>query len=1050
MVNLQQTSVNTKELSLSTVVPETVIDIAVNTGYTVLNEDLLSRDNFSIFPNSRTAKPVKYLSLNKLCSYLNSYEGKPNKADNEIILKGLYDGKYYNSENCSQPAGFLFFDIDVQSIEAGNKKNENSHLITYDKEGRKIPNENNKIIFDELKKISVLIWRSNSQTGIAGILYVPQLAEISYTEAILHHNIGKSITKYLADYLEQETGIKTIKFDNAQSKFRQARYLAKQFEKRELNLNPFCFSYEITEKQVFTAHNVPKFKRQYNGSVNINNSLGGSIFDKFNANNNIADVLTSCGFSNVKNHKERFKFNRGSSDTSGFIDVNKNVYINFSETVQSYLDRAGAKGSNVASPSLIECAFNHAGNWANFAKALFAAGYENEAPGDETIKSVKNGLAGSTEPDEIFHYCDQLKNADDKVKREIKNEFANSQTAKYFNEYLQLSNCRIKYDKTIEIESYVSECINEIVAIEHGKLLIYAETGTGKTRAITNELTKYGKVLLLEPLIAIVEQLKTETDGAFLIGTNSKTEIYRVADSNLTVSTYEQGSKLLADGYQFDFIVIDEVHQLIAGNSFRYEAMRNITDLLERTPGKIIGLTGTPNAIFRKLGYNFVKVHKKEQQPVKIEVRYCNKRARSIILNHLNKKTNKVIIRLNEINTLKILKNDLIKSGRYSEDEILILFSEDSVKKGAEFKTLTEQQRFTDKTKLVFTTSLIDEGISIDQYGFSDVVYIETKYNPRPEAVKQFFARFRNSDSNRTNYLYLRKRKDQTAYNFNQNRNFDEKCKILSESDYYDSSVYSILSNDLFYYEAGRVNPYYLAYTITENYFGLMNSERFIEFMQVNYNLKITVNNDFDLIGSFDSDKEAKASIKNNTARIWLQTNRNALFYNIKERTGNIRLKKQITASPETMPDADRLFVIEYIKVFEKLVNRTFELESLGIDTAVLFENGEVISDKRYKDIIIIQKFITAINNPRTKTDYNNRDRFFSLCEDLEKKKEYTTTEFKKLLNNHKFLNKRIQVLDNAFLILRVQGFSAKQNKNTKIITVKKLQKTRVVKKLFL
>lgn len=1043
--NLRNNGVNSKEIPLSTVIAKTETIVTVKANKTVLQTDLINSKSFSKFPNIKKANPVNFLSLSEFCEYLNNYVGKQKKSDNEFILKGVYDGKYYNGENCQNPTGFLFYDIDIKTTEAGDKKNENTHLITYDKNGEKIPNENNKLIFEALKKVSVLIWRSNSQTGIAGILFVPQLAEVIHAQKSLHLKIGKEITKYLADYLETETGVKRIEFDNAQSKFRQPRYLATQSEVRELNFNPFEFSYTTKEIQLVTPDNVPEFKRSYHTNGKTNKTFIGSIFDQYNQKNNIETVAFNCGFSRVPESLDRLKYQFSESDTSGTINTDENVYFNYSDTVQKYLDTAGANGLSVVSPALMECAFNYSGNWTEFAKALFKAGYKNEIPTGETIDKIKKEFAEETEitPKVIYHYCSQMRHAPESAKKEFKKEFATIETRKYFNEYLQLSDNRIKYDKTINIINYVSECINEIVNIESDKLLIYSETGNGKTRAITNELTKYGKILLLEPLTAIVKQLENETKGAFLTGENYSTESFKILDNSLTVATYEQGAKILNEGFSFDYIIIDEVHQLLTANSFRYESIRDLTDLLEfnKPNQKLIGLTGTPNEIFRKLGFDFVKIHKKKQKPVNIEVRFCNLKPRNIILNHLDTITGKTIIRLNEINTLKILKNDLIKSGKFFENEILIFYSADEVKKGNDFRDLAKKQSFNDNIKIILTTSLIDEGVSINQKGFTDVIYIETKYNPRPESVKQFFARFRNDDTNRRNYLYLRKRINQTEYFFNQNREFDQLYKILIDTDYKEtSSVYSLTSNDLFYYEPSRINPFYLAYTVTDNYFGLMNAENFIEYLQTNYNLNLTINKDFELIGGFETDTPTKKQIKRATARIWKESRKTALFTVIRNHTLDAKIKASINPTPETLPDADRLFIIEFIKVFEKLLKWYNELISFDIepDTIIINDENEIISDKNYNDFVMLHKFFLAFNNPKNKTDRANKNNFKSFCSELVKKSEWTTGQVKKLLKKNHLLNKRIHNIKNVLVILNCFGIHAKQDTKTKIIQIEK------------
>ena len=103
-------------------------------------------------------------------------------------------------------------------------------------------------------------------------------------------------------------------------------------------------------------------------------------------------------------------------------------------------------------------------------------------------------------------------------------------------------------------------------------------------------------------------------------------------------------------------------------------------------------------------------------------------------------------MRINSRSDADSLKTELVKLKKYWGNEILILNSDTHIKEGKDFRTLTSQRYFKDNIRLIITTSVIDEGLSIRQNGFTDVVFIEPDYKPMPEALKQFFARFRNED----------------------------------------------------------------------------------------------------------------------------------------------------------------------------------------------------------------------------------------------------------------------------------------------------------------
>ena len=96
--------------------------------------------------------------------------------------------------------------------------------------------------------------------------------------------------------------------------------------------------------------------------------------------------------------------------------------------------------------------------------------------------------------------------------------------------------------------------------------------------------------------------------------------------------------------------------------------------------------------------------------------------------------------------------------------------------------------------------------------------------------MKQFFARFRNEAPERKNYLYLRTKNNQQATRFNPETMFDndlltlEKETANNEAKEVLTTYNSLFSNNNFYYNNATVNPYYLAYAVTEVLFGYFNT----------------------------------------------------------------------------------------------------------------------------------------------------------------------------------------------------------------------------------
>lgn len=234
-------------------------------------------------------------------------------------------------------------------------------------------------------------------------------------------------------------------------------------------------------------------------------------------------------------------------------------------------------------------------------------------------------------------------------------------------------------------------------------------------------------------------------------------------------------------------------------------------------------------------------------------MRFSNRSVSRTVMTHLlQRPQGKVLIRVNGIDPCKAIIKELIQKRIYRKNEILQLYSTSEIKGSTDYMNLAHNSKFLDRYKIVFTTSLIDEGLSIDQAGFTDVIFIETDYNPRPEPIKQFFARFRNEDANRKNYLYLRKKKCQIPTCFRpqelfengvealQNNTNDESMDVLTTYD-------NLFSNNNYYYNNENINPYYLAFASTELLFQKMNIEQFLAYLKLNYNLGFTRNDSYEV-----------------------------------------------------------------------------------------------------------------------------------------------------------------------------------------------------------
>ncbi|NLA63664.1 MAG: DEAD/DEAH box helicase family protein, partial [Bacteroidales bacterium] len=213
----------------------------------------------------------------------------------------------------------------------------------------------------------------------------------------------------------------------------------------------------------------------------------------------------------------------------------------------------------------------------------------------------------------IFKHCFNLRYASYGVKRKfIAENCTRPELEKYFVTHLNFVDYRIKYDEKLLINSYVAEVLPQILDFSdnYNKVLLRADTGRGKTTAFIKDFQKHrpnSRLLILVPLTIISDQNEKDYGSkvVFLTGQSDGFAHEKARKANIVLATYEQGTKHLAH-HTFDYLVIDEAHQLIVANSFKANVIRELTALFKES--KIIGLTGTPSEVFSLLGYKLLDV----------------------------------------------------------------------------------------------------------------------------------------------------------------------------------------------------------------------------------------------------------------------------------------------------------------------------------------------------------------------------------------------------------------------------------------------------------
>jgi len=1010
-----------------------------------------------------TAKGMKSFSVDQFKDYLNTYTAPKDKGLSSGILKGLYSN-YYNGKDCHTPAPFLFVDIDVKNkIVDGKLKKENVHLLP--------PNEPDNIrIFEELEKLAVITWRSHSGDGMAAMLYVPQIAQYTHDTRKQHLKVGESITKYLSNLLHEITGIDKIKFDQAQSKFRQVRYVATQNPTRQLNPTPFLFKYDAELKVKENSKGVILYAPNYKNGYKNKNS---NIFEQFNTDTQILPLITQFAFEKIDSKssgkirvKHPFSSSYNKNSSCGEVDTNLNVYFNYSSSI--------VNGKTSLNPCDILQYFKFNGSKSALASYLKQLGYKDKqvttaqiSQQSEALKRVINANNNEDVSKLIYSHCAPLQNMTNEQKY---NFLANTCTSpaheKYFTTYLKLADYTIKYDKKIIIKQYVSEALTDILcyADEHGKICVKSDTGNGKTYAFVNvfaELHPTKKILILAPLTMIVDQNKKkyEKQGgdryAFLTGSNKEIKSMfqheKVKDAYIVFATYEQGSKWLKhlNNYAFDYVVVDETHQLITANSFKRDVIEVLTPLLNKST--IIGLTGSPSQLFKQLGYKLLDID--VEKPIKSKgiIRKSNLKPYNIALNHFTqypRPKGKVLMRINSIATINAVIEQLVLLGIYKRSEILFLYSTNEIKNSKDYTDLAYDMRFSDRYKVIFTTALIDEGISILQDGFSDVVFIEKDYSPRPEPIKQFSARFRIDDPNRTFYLYLREKKKQEPTNFDPEMFFTSDLhELQNEADNQDvatdvlNTYNHMFSNNNYYYDNGTVNQYYLAYAVTKVLYERMNNAQFIEYLERNYNLSFTIDKTYE-IQKIKAPTNAAKDLKILIADVW--TNQHpALLQILRTHSQDIKIRFSIHA---TMTNTDEIyeFAVKNIKEFEKLYKRTHTLLKLGIekpnDILINSDAAPVTLESKnfYTKAVNFYTLLNSLKNPITPIDHKSNNNFIKFKDWCIKQGKFSNIQMKNKLEGYGVKNHKVFDEKQVFDLLEFFDLDAKRNKKTNEITCKK------------
>jgi len=195
------------------------------------------------------------------------------------------------------------------------------------------------------------------------------------------------------------------------------------------------------------------------------------------------------------------------------------------------------------------------------------------------------------------------------------------------------------------------------------------------------------------------------------------------------------------------------------------------------------------------------------------------------------------------------------------------------------------------------------------------------------------------------------KKRSSFNWELNYENKFDLLTKELKNIDVTENlfgSYNDVINPEKFLYSTNEINPFYLAYNVTECYFKAINKAQFIEFLENNYNLKIILDKNFIT--------ETDVNTKDHTERLFKRKNLLAeitstqfdeVFGRLKFRNTKQEIKEKIHFRNLDVKPKTFKIVLDEIKTFEYLATKYFELEINNIH-----DPKELIEDTK-KGIVI-------------------------------------------------------------------------------------------------